>query len=107
MFNFHCLNVMGDWVFAFSKDVLDETGQPCSVAAGEPVRITAEIENPLVPGRYMFECWISRNREQGAMAIHILRLVDFVVYGTRHGAGSITMRGEVRADVEPVGSHWP
>jgi hypothetical protein len=41
------------------------------------------------------------------MGIHILRLVDFVVYGTRHGAGSITMRGEVQADVEPVGSRWP
>jgi hypothetical protein len=106
VFNFHCLNADGHWVFAFSKEVQHADGRPRPVAAGEPLRITAEIGNPLVPGRYSFECWISRSREQGAVAVHILRLLDFVVYGTRNAAGSVTMDGDVRAVVEPVGSRW-
>ena len=100
VFNFHCLNVDGDWVFAFSKAIEDDRGQPRSVAAGERIEIVAEIENPLVSGRYAFECWISRSREQGAMAIHMLRLMDFVVFGTRPGAGSIAMTGAVETVVQ-------
>jgi ABC-type polysaccharide/polyol phosphate transport system ATPase subunit len=102
VFNFHCLNMDGDWVFAFSKAIEDADGRPRSVAAGERVRIVAEIENPLVPGRYAFECWVSRSWAQGAMAIHMLRLLDFYVYGTRPGAGNIAMNGEVQAVMEPA-----
>jgi ABC-2 type transport system ATP-binding protein len=102
VFNFHCLNMDGHWVFAFSKEVLDSSGLPQHVTAGERVRIVAEIDNPLVPGRYALECWISRNREEGAMAIHILRLLDFFVYGTKPGAGNIAMNGPVEAVIEPA-----
>ena len=104
VFNFHCLNMDGHWVFAFSKAVEDVDGEPRRVAAGERVRIVAEIDNPLVPGRYALECWISRNRDEGAMAIHILRLLDFFVFGTRPGAGNIAMTGDVEAVIEVAGS---
>jgi ABC-type polysaccharide/polyol phosphate transport system ATPase subunit len=99
-FNFHCLNVDGDWVFAFDQDVRGDHGEPRSVAAGEHIRIVAEIDNPLVPGRYTFQCWMSRSQEQGGMAIHILRLIDFVVYGTRPGPGSVALSSEVEAVIE-------
>ncbi|HTX47439.1 MAG TPA: ABC transporter ATP-binding protein [Solirubrobacteraceae bacterium] len=102
VFNFHCLNMDGHWVFAFSKAVEDEHGQPRAVAAGERVRIVAEIENPLVPGRYALECWMSRSHDQGSVAVHIMRLLDFVVFGTRPGGGSVLMTGEVDAVVEPA-----
>jgi ABC-type polysaccharide/polyol phosphate transport system ATPase subunit len=104
VFNFHCLNMDGHWVFAFSKTVCDDDGVPRRVAAGERIRIVAEIENPLVNGRYAFQCWISRNREEGAMAIHILRLLDFYVFGTRPGAGNIAMTGDVHTVIEAAGS---
>ncbi|HEY5188925.1 MAG TPA: ABC transporter ATP-binding protein [Solirubrobacteraceae bacterium] len=104
VFNFHCLNVDGHWVFAFSKAVCNDDGSPRRVAAGERMRIVAEIDNPLVNGRYAFQCWISRNREEGAMAIHILRLLDFYVFGTRPGAGSIAMTGDVETVIEAAGS---
>jgi ABC-2 type transport system ATP-binding protein len=103
VFNFHCLNMDGHWVFAFSKAVEDEDSRPVCVAAGERVRIVAEIDNPLVPGRYALECWISRSRDEGALAIHILRLLDFFVFGTKPGAGNIAMTGEVETAIEPVG----
>jgi ABC-type polysaccharide/polyol phosphate transport system ATPase subunit len=101
VFNFHCLNEDGVWVFAFSKAITDESGAPLPMAAGEQVRITAQIENPLVPGRYSLECWISRARdEQGNVALHVLKLLDFFVYGTRPGAGSVHAQAEVDAVIE-------
>jgi len=63
----------------------------------------AEIENPLLPNRYAIECWISRNREEGQMAIHILRLLDFFVFGTKPGAGNVVANAEVESVLEPVG----
>ncbi len=100
VFNFHCLNVDGDWVFAFSKSLGDLPGEPRRLARGERVRIVAEIDNPLVPGRYALECWMSRRHRQDAMAIHILRLLDFYVFGVKPGPGSIAMTGEIQAEVE-------
>jgi hypothetical protein len=70
------------------------------MAAGQRVRIAGRIENVLVPGRYHLHCWISRNRTQGDLALHIVRLLDFVVYGTRPGPGSVTVRADVQAEVE-------
>jgi ABC-2 type transport system ATP-binding protein len=101
-FNFHCLNMDGHWVFAFSKSLETPDGEPRTVATGERVHVVAEIENPLVPGRYAMECWISRSHQQADMAIHILRLVDFFVYGTRPGGGNVVMTGDVEAVVHPV-----
>jgi ABC-2 type transport system ATP-binding protein len=101
IFNFHCLNMDGDWVFAFSKEVEKPDGR--TVAQGERIRLVAEIENPLLPNRYAIECWISRNREEGNMAIHILRLLDFFVYGTKPAAGNVVANADVQAVREPVG----
>jgi ABC-type polysaccharide/polyol phosphate transport system ATPase subunit len=96
VFDFHCLNVDGNWVFTFSKTI-----EPREIAAGEQIRIAAELENPLVPGRYTLECWISRSQGDGTLAVHIVRLLDFFVYGTKAGGGNVLMTGEVRATVDP------
>jgi hypothetical protein len=48
--------------------------------------------------------WISRSREEGAVAIHILRLLDFFVFGTKPGAGNIAMTSEVDAVIVAAGS---
>jgi len=96
VFNVHCLNREGHWVFAFSKPLHGR------VAEGERVRIVAEIENPLLPGRYWLECWISRSSEQGGMAIQMLRLLDFYVYGTRPAAGNVVVDAEVHVVLDPT-----
>ena len=62
--------------------------------AGERARISATIQNPLLPGRYFIQSWVSRNRTQGDIALHALRLLDFVLFGTRRGAGSVEVRVE-------------
>ena len=95
-FNFHVLSGAGTWVFGFEKSLRGEL-----VGAGERVRIGGRLENPLLPGRYSVECWVSRVRPQGDMALHVLRLTDFLVYGTRPGVGSISVAAQVTAVVEP------
>lgn len=102
VFNFHCLNMDGQFVFVFGKSLEDGDGPHRRIATGERVRITAEIDNPLVPGRYAIDCWISRAREDGSMAIHVLRLLDFYVYGTKPGPGNVVCDAEVQATLEPA-----
>ena len=63
--------------------------------------MVAEIENPLRPGRYMTQCWISRTGWQGNMAVQMLRLLAFYVYGTRPGAGDVVLDADVEASFDP------
>jgi ABC-2 type transport system ATP-binding protein len=101
VFNFHFLNSDGAWIFRSTVTVSEQGGRPERVAAGERVRISGTIENPLLPGRYSVECWMSRERENGQIALHVLRLLSFLVYGTQRGPGSVSMPSDVEAVLEP------
>jgi ABC-2 type transport system ATP-binding protein len=90
--------------------VYDETGQEvfglnptlerALVGTGERIRIEGTLENPLLPGRYFIDLWVARDRDEGAMAMQRTHLLDFVVYGTRPGAGNVWVRNDVEARVE-------
>jgi ABC-type polysaccharide/polyol phosphate transport system ATPase subunit len=97
VFGFHFQDADGVRIFGFNRG-LDEDAEVLRV--GERVRISASIENPLLPGRYSVSCWISRNRTQGDLALHILRLLDFVVYGTQPGPGRISVEVDAEAVIE-------
>jgi ABC-2 type transport system ATP-binding protein len=107
VFGFHFLNDSGETVFGFNRTLTVPDGEPNRIAAGQRVRIAGQIENPLLPGRYFVNCWISRNRHQGDLALHVIRLLDFVVYGTRPGPGSVSVRADVDAGVEPRAAPSP
>jgi ABC-2 type transport system ATP-binding protein len=77
----------------------EDTG-PDRIPAGGRVQIAGTIENPLLPGRYFVNGWICRNRNQGDLAMQLLRLLDFVVFGTRPGAGVVSVRNDVEAVLE-------
>ena len=98
VFGFHFQDADGVRIFGFNRGL--EEGREL-LRAGERVRISGSIENPLLPGRYFVSSWVSRNRAQGDLALHILRLLDFVVYGTRPGPGSISVQADIDAIVEP------
>jgi hypothetical protein len=100
VFSFHFVNRDGSWVFGFDQEVAGGA-EPRRIGAGRRIRIQGQIENPLVPGRYTIECWMSRDRAEGNLAVHPLRLLDFLVYGTRPGLGSVSARTEVEAVLEP------
>jgi ABC-type polysaccharide/polyol phosphate transport system ATPase subunit len=90
--------------------VYDETGQEvfglnptlerALVPAGEKIRIAGTLENPLLPGRYFIDLWVARDRDEGAMAMQRTHLLDFVVYGTRPGAGNVWVKNDVEASIE-------
>jgi ABC-type polysaccharide/polyol phosphate transport system ATPase subunit len=100
VFGFHFHDADGVRVFGFNR-MLGAGEQ--ALRAGQRVRISGRIENPLLPGKYFVSAWISRNRTQGDLALHIMRLLDFVVYGTRPGPGSVSVRADVEAVIESQG----
>jgi ABC-type polysaccharide/polyol phosphate transport system ATPase subunit len=100
VFGFHFLNADGETVFGFNENLKLRPGEPNRLAAGQRARISGTVENRLLPGRYVVNSWISRNRTQGDLALHVVRLLDFVVYGTRPGPGSVSMNADVAAEIE-------
>lgn len=73
-----------------------------SLASGERVRLSGQIENRLVPGRYYIDVWIRRNRRGGDVALQAVRALQFVVYGTESNGGLISLHTDVQPIVEPA-----
>jgi ABC-2 type transport system ATP-binding protein len=107
MFGFHFVNAERVPVFGFNRSLERAEDEPDVVAAGRRVRVSGTVENRLLPGRYAISCLISRNRTQGDLALHDVRLLDFVVYGTRPGPGNVTMDVDVDAVLEPEVARSP
>ena len=97
VFGFHFVDADGVPLFGFNRTV---EGDGERVPAGARVRVAGRIDNPLLPGRYFVKCMVSRNRTQGDLALHVVRLLDFVVYGTRPGPGRVAVAADVEAVVE-------
>jgi ABC-type polysaccharide/polyol phosphate transport system ATPase subunit len=104
VFGFHVVNADGAAVFGFNRELADGNER---VGAGGRVRVAGTLDNPLLPGRYSVNCLISRNRTQGDLALHLVRLLDFLVYGTRQGPGDVEVPVRVEAVVEPQGAPPP
>jgi ABC-type polysaccharide/polyol phosphate transport system ATPase subunit len=97
VFSLQFVNADGQVVFGFNRGLEDGRER---LEAGQRVRVGGRIENPLRPGRYGVVGWISRNRTQGDLALHVLRLLEFGVYGTRLGPGAVEVDADVRAVAE-------
>jgi len=100
VFGLHFLDSDGVQIFGLNRTLELDDDAPDRIPAGQRVRIAGRIENPLLPGRYFVNCWISRNRSIGDLALHVLRLLDFVVFGTQPGPGHISVEAEVQAVLE-------
>jgi ABC-2 type transport system ATP-binding protein len=100
VFGFHFLGDDGTTLFGFNRALERGPHEPDRLTAGQRVRIAGTVQNPLLPGRYFVNCWISRNRNQGDLALHVVRLLDFIVYGTRPGPGSFAVEADVGAELE-------
>ena len=92
-FDFYIRNDEGIVVCGF------ETSLEHQVSAGAQIRLTGEIENRLVPGRYHLDCWVRQNESQTVVAVQGLRLLDFVVYGTGMRDGLISVEADVVASL--------
>ena len=99
VFGFHFLNADGVPVFSFNEPAPDGPEHE-PVAAGQRVRIRARVDNPLNPGRYFVNCWVGRNRNPGEVAMQVVRLIDFVVYGTQPKPGVVSVDSTVETEIE-------
>lgn len=72
-------NADGVGIFQFGVEVAKEDGST-ELTAGEKVQVSADLENPLAPGRYFVHSGV--NRVDGAsVALYVHNSVDFVVFG--------------------------
>jgi ABC-2 type transport system ATP-binding protein len=100
VFAVHFVDARGQTIFGFNRSPAWAPGEPEVVPAGGRVRIGGTVENRLLPGRYFVHCFVARSRVQGDYALHQLRLLEFVVYGTPAGKGIVTVDADVEAEVE-------
>jgi ABC-2 type transport system ATP-binding protein len=101
IFALHVLNQDGAAIFGLETTPTGPGGARVDrIAAGGRVRIAGRVENPLLPGRYLLQCFVYR---EGTMrgALQVMHLPGFVVFGTGSGPGLVSVRGEVKAVTEP------
>jgi ABC-type polysaccharide/polyol phosphate transport system ATPase subunit len=95
-------NADGIGVFQFGTDVEQADGSSALVA-GERVKVGAEVENLLVPGRYFVHCGVNRVQNAG-VALYVHDAVQFVVFGGEaHSHGIANLPHQIGAEVESVG----
>jgi ABC-2 type transport system ATP-binding protein len=70
------------------------------IARGQRVRLAGEIENPLVPGRYMLNGWVRHDGDGGQWSVQALRLLHFTIYGTAPRYGLVSVKGTLQAEAE-------
>ena len=97
----HVLDALGSTVFGFNRSLTAAGGGEPRVGEGETFVVHGSVENPLQPGRYFLHCYVARNRQQGDYALHRLRLLDFVVFGTQAGPGTVSVPADVQVELTP------
>ncbi len=101
-FGFQVLNVDDLPVFGFGKALVDDDDEPVPITRGQRVRIVADVENKLVPGRYSVLCTMARSRARGDTAMHDVRVAEFLVKGSDPLPGMVVVGSEVQATLERV-----
>jgi len=94
-FNLHVLNEDGLIVSAFTRQL----DQP--VRLGERIRLSGEIENRLVAGRYHLDLWVRIDQQQNPMSVQALRVLRFVVFGVAPRFGVVTLNSTIEPHLEP------
>ncbi len=102
-FNFLVYNELGFHVFAITKKMSEAEGVPARLKAGERVTVSAVVANRLNPGRYYVGGRIFHNENANEMAMQVVRVLDFVVFGTQGGAGAVELVEEIDIEMDENG----
>ena len=100
---FQVLDADGKLVFTQQRKVGEDSDDGSVMPAGGRILVRARLDNPLNPGRYQLACWVGRSRVQGDSAVQVMRMLDFVVYGTVSAAGMITVDGDIDVQLRGPG----
>jgi ABC-type polysaccharide/polyol phosphate transport system ATPase subunit len=93
-------NADGVQIFGLSE-VLD-SDDAIRLESGRLARVSADIENPLLPGRYSVVCWVATLRNEEEISQQAIKLLDFTVFGVEGGTGIVSVPGELGVEVEPA-----
>lgn len=104
LFNFLVYNEVGFHVFAITRKMSEVEGLPSRLAAGERVTISAVVDNRLNPGRYYIGGRIHHQERENKMAMQVVRVLDFVLFGTEQGNGAVELVSEVGIRMEEDGT---
>jgi ABC-type polysaccharide/polyol phosphate transport system ATPase subunit len=92
-------NADGVGIFQFGTHLVNTSGGS-ELAGGERVRVSADIENLLVQGRYFVHCAVN-HAQDSSVALHAYECVDFVVFGGEPQAhGNVRLPLEIEAVVD-------
>jgi ABC-type polysaccharide/polyol phosphate transport system ATPase subunit len=97
VFSFSFLNEQGVEIFGFHRRLDPPEGGRDVIPAGRRVKISGWVENRLLPGRYFVKSWVVRNENAGDLAMHVLEVLDFFVFGTMRGPGNFVVDADVHA----------
>ena len=104
IFGLNCTTREGVYVFSFNRSLEVKQGREERLKPGERAHILGTIDNQLSPGRYFLNCWVARDRHTGDLALQALKLISFVVFGTKSTPGLVSVPGEVEAVPEDDGA---
>jgi ABC-type polysaccharide/polyol phosphate transport system ATPase subunit len=94
-------NAEGVHVFELDQKLGPDGDESTVISAGSKVRISATIENPLMPGRYAIVCWVAMLRNDEETAQQVMKLLNFVVFGIAKGQAIVSVPGELDVELEP------
>ena len=90
----------GVHVFGLDQNVTDDSADR-TLRPGQEARISATLDNPLLPGRYRVLCSVAVSREEQEETAHqMLNLLEFVVFGVESGIGMVSVSGDLEVEVE-------
>ncbi len=95
-FGFMLANEQGTEVSGFGKG-LTSSPQNATVKAGERVHVSATLDNRLAQGRYVVQAYVHANRSLSEPLLGLPRILDFVVFGTGHSVGVVSIFSETDA----------
>jgi len=94
------LNVDDVSVLGFGEALEHDDGTARPLRRGQELHVSTEIDRVLVPGRYSILLSLSRSREKADDALRDLRVLEFLVTGSDPQPGMVTVRADVRAELD-------
>ena len=95
VFGFGVTDDAGYHVFGCSKRLSEEGEGEDRLLAGEKVTLSMEVNNILKPGRYFLSAQGFRDDSTNDMRMQVLRVLDWVIFGTGTGSGVVSLVDEV------------
>jgi hypothetical protein len=90
-FGFMLTNADGVDICGFGRALEEAYEDGDSLAAGERIHITANIDNRLAVGRYYISCRAYAEHSYGKLLLVVPQVINFLVFGIDHTVGVVSI----------------